>query len=314
MILITGGSGFLGLNLAWHLVNKGKRVLLFDARRVEVPSFLAPFWDNQANGVVGEIMDLPNLLSAIEKYSIETIIHAAYYQFAVSGERATLYQLLKGNLEGTTNVLEAARIFHLRRVSFISSFGVYFGSKSMFFREDLDLPLTFNIDVEGIKHACEQVCLPYVKEYGLSVVILRPDILYGPLSHGRRFPIRAMVENATARKSSDFSHIYGGSRTAFTYIKDTAKAISLVHLAQAPKYNIYNVGEGNLYNYFDFAQAIKEVIPDADIRLGTTRSAKDVDHPPMDIGRIKNEMGFIPDYDLKLAIKDYINWCREGKY
>ena len=314
MILITGGSGFLGLNLAWHLANKGEKVLLFDPRPVEVPSFLVPFWDNQVRGVVGDIMDLPNLLSTIEKYSIESIIHAAYYQFTVSGERGTVYQLLKANLEGTTNVLEAGRIFHLRRVSFISSFSVYFGTKSILFHEELDLPLTFDMDVQGIKHVCEQICLPYVKEYGLSLTILRPDRFYGPLSHGRRFPIRPMIENAVAHKPSDFFHIYGGNKAAYTYAKDTAKAISLVHLAKAPKHIIYNVGEGNLYNYFDFAQAIKEVIPSADIRLGTTALAKDMDLPPMNIERLKKEMEFIPDYDLKLAIKDYIHWLREGKY
>lgn len=314
MILITGGTGFLGMNLAWHLANKGEKVLLFDVRRAEVPSFLVQFWDNQIRGVIGDIMDLPNLLSTIEKYSIESVIHAAYYQFTVSGDRPSVYQALKANLDGTLNVLEACRIFRLRRVSFVSSLSVYFGTESVIFDEELDLPLTSNMDVQGIKHACEQICLPYVKEYGLSLTILRPDRFYGPLSHGRRFPIRTMVENATANKPSDFSHIYGGNKAPYTYIKDTAKAISLIHCAKEPEHTIYNVGEGNLYNYFDFAEAIKQVIPDADIRLGKTSSPDDIDYPPFSVERLKQEVAFIPDYDLPLAIKDYVYWLMEGRY
>lgn len=308
MILITGGGGFLGLNLARHLVDRGEEVLLLDNRPIQVPSFLAPFWDKQAKGVLGDLLDLPNLLNVIKEHSVDSIIHAAGF-FAGS-----IYQMLKINLEGTINVLEAGRLFRLRRISFISSETVYFGAKAAIFHEGLDLPLTFPTEVPTIKKAGEQICLFYAAQHGLSVPILRPARIYGPLSHGRRFPVGVMVDNAIAHKLVDLSETYGGGKAVYVYVKDCAKGISLVHLSKALKHNAYNLGDDASHSYLDFAKAIKEVIPDAEFRFGTTRSAKDIDFPDLSIEQIKTELGFVVDYDLKRAVKDYINWVRDGKY
>ena len=135
MILITGGMGFIGLHLAYHLANRGEKTLLLGPRAVEPPSFLASFWDNAVKGVSGDILDLPNLLKLIKEHSVDSIIHAANIK---SG---SLYKILRINLEGTANVLEAARIFDLRRLTFISSVTVYRGSKAELLGEDIDLPV-----------------------------------------------------------------------------------------------------------------------------------------------------------------------------
>lgn len=311
MILVTGGGGFLGFNLARHLLDAGERVLLLDNRPFEVPSFLVPFWDNQVRGVVGELLDLPHLLSIIEKHSVGSIIHAA---FLAEGQ-GTLYQGLKVNVEGTINILEACRIFGLRRFTFISSETVYFGIKTtVAFNEDMDLPVKSDGFIQAVKKADEQVCLLYAKQYGLSVPIIRPARIYGPLYHSGRIPVQSMIESAVTGKPVDLSHIYGGSKSTYIYVKDCSKGISLVHLAGALEHNVYNLGDGTSHSYLDFAQAIKEIIPDADIRFGKTRSEKDIDSPLLDIEQIKTEMGFTPNYDLRRGVRDYIDWVRDKKY
>ena len=316
-ILVTGGWGFLGLNVAWSLASRGMRVLLLSRRSVKVPSFLASFWDAEIRGVTGDISDLSSLLGLMEKHEVESIVHAAHYQFDVSGGKIPLYEALKGNLIGTANLLEAARTVPLKRVSFISSETVYFGVKNAAtLHEDLDLPLAgeADMDIAGIKRLGEQICLIYAQRYGLSIPILRLDRLYGPMSHGRRFPIGTMVECAVANRPCDVSHVYGGERANYTYIKDAAKGVALVHLASQLEHSIYNVAAGVMYSYLDFAEGLREVVSGAAITLGSTMSPTQREYPPLSVARIQKELGFRPDYDLKQALKDYTAWLREGIY
>ncbi len=100
----------------------------------------------------------------------------------------------------------------------------------------------------------------------------------------------------------------------FLYVRDCAKGISLVHLAPSLKHTIYNIADGKRHTLADFAEVIREFIPSVEIKLGTTRPATDVDLPETTIDRVREDVGFSPEYDLKRAVKAYIDWLRDGKY
>jgi UDP-glucose 4-epimerase len=313
MILITGGGGFIGLNLARDLVDRGQEVLLVRRSAFETPSFLAPYMGKQARISLGDIGDLPFLYRIIKEYSVESIIHAA----SLHAGTGTLYQALKSNVNGTSEILEAARIFGIRRVTFISSVSVYMTTQSMqIMHEDNDLPLLSSISpyISATKKAGEQICQLYRNEYKLSIPILRPPMVWGPMYHSGLQPQNTMVQNAVAGKPTDFSRLYGGRKMIFVYVRDCAKAISLVHLSPSLKHNVYNLSDGESHTLAEFEEAIREIIPSAEIILGTTRSEMDADLPEMSIGRIKEDVGFMPDYDLKRAVTAYIDWLRDGRY
>ncbi len=309
MILITGGGGFLGLNLAKVLVDRKEKVLLFARRPIQLPFSMEGFSDNQVMSVSGDLLDLSHLCSVVKEYGVESIIHCAHQHEG----RGSLSQTFKVNLEGTTHVLEAGRIFGLRRVSFISSATVYHGANVSAYHEDSDMPTESDGMIEAAKKAGEQICLLYMKRHGLSVSILRPPRIYGPYYYSGRIPVQTMVENAVANKPADLSHVHGESKSNYVYVKDCARGISLVHLAKTLPHSIYNVGDGVSISYSDIAQVIKEVIPEAVIRLGAIRTEKDVDRPPLDVRRIKEDAGFVAEYDLRQGIRDYIDWVRNGR-
>jgi len=223
---------------------------------------------------------------------------------------------MKVNLQGTADTLEAARIFGLKRVTFLSSVAVYMPCQDSLkvLHEDNELPVTSSDWITGSKKAGEQICQLYAKEYGLSIPIVRPPQVWGPLYWTRRSPIQNMVENAIAGKPTDLSGIYGGNKSPYVYVRDCAKAISLVHLTPSLKYGIYNISDGESHSLADFAQAIKEVIPGAQIKLGEKRPPGYMELPPMSIDRIKSDVGFTPYYDFKRAVRAYIEWVRDGKY
>jgi nucleoside-diphosphate-sugar epimerase len=113
---------------------------------------------------------------------------------------------MKVNLQGTVDILEAARIFDLRRVTFLSSISVYMptSTKREFLSEEDDLPAVSSEWIGGSKKAGEQICQLYAKQYGLSIPIVRPPQVWGPLYWTHRSPVHSMIENAIAGKPSDY--------------------------------------------------------------------------------------------------------------
>lgn len=311
MILITGGGGFIGLNTARYLVDRGQEVLLVRRHEFQLPSFLVPYANKQIRTVSGDIRELPFLYRLIRDYRIDSIIHLAMLREGLG----TLYQVVKANIDGTTEILEAAHVFGLRRVTLCSSEAVYIPFKTKLpLHEDMDLPVECSSFTSVTKKAAEQICQLYAKEHGLSVAIVRAPMVWGPLYFSRLQPVQLMIENAVAGKPTDYSHIYGEKKTNRIYIRDCAKAIGLIHLAPSLKHKIYNASDEVLYSLSDFVGAIREVISDVQIRLGTTKSPRDEDFPPISTGRIREEFGFTIDYDLKRGVKHYIDWLREEKY
>ena len=311
MILITGGGGFIGLSTARSLVDMGQEVLLVRRQRFELPSFLAPYLDKQVKVTQGDITELPTLYRLIREYNVDSIVHLAMLREHTGNN----YQILKVNIEGTTEILEAARIFGLKRVTFCSSVGVYqVARKPQLMQEDIDLPVVSQGYISATKKAGEQICQLYAANYGLSVPIVRPTGVWGPMYQSGFHLVMTMVHNAVAGKPTDLSNTCGLNKRHFVYVRDCARAISLVHLAPTLEHNIYNISDGVLRCWADFAEAIREVIPGAQIKLGTTRSEKDVDQPPISIERIKEDAGFTPGYDLKQALQSYVDWVRDGNY
>jgi nucleoside-diphosphate-sugar epimerase len=314
MILITGGGGFIGLNLARYLVDHDQQVLLVRRHAFEVPAFLAPYVGKQVNVVQGDITDPPFLYSLIKAYNVVSIVHAAVATETSSA--STLYQAVKSNIQGTADVLEAARIFGLRRVTFLSSIAVYFPQNSPrpTLSEEDDLPALTTEWIGGTKKAAEQVCLLYAKEYGLSIPIVRPPQVWGPLYWTHRSPVHTMIEKAIAGNPCDLSGVYGRSLAPYIYVRDCAKALGMIHLASSLKYNIYNIADRETHSLADFARVLKDIIPGARVKLGETKTERDVDRPPMNIARIQSDLGFSPDYTLKRAVGAYVDWLRDGKY
>ena len=120
-ILITG-AGLIGTNAARHATDAGHKVALFDLspNRDYIDKTVGP---GKSNIVAADMRDLPALLSALEKFNVDTIVHTA----GLIGSRVqeNSYTGATNNILGTVNILEAARLRKLRRVVYVSTFGVY---------------------------------------------------------------------------------------------------------------------------------------------------------------------------------------------
>lgn len=310
MIMITGGGGFVGLNIAHALMKKGQDVLLVQRHPIPRHPLLAPYWDKHVKQAAGNVLDWPFLCGLIKQYPIESLVHGAFDTAAVvrpEQMKSGLPQLVQVELEGSRNLLEIARIAGLRRLTFISSVDCYrgFPAECEVWHEDAYLPPVSFSPIANCKRAVEQMGFLYSKTYGLSFVSLRVGRVYGP-GASNPHPIRAMIESAAAGKAVDLSHVPGSTRSHTVYSKDVGEATSLIHLAPSLQHYIYNISDGTNPTMLEIARTIRELIPNVEITLGSAAQEKSPNRI-VDVKRIKDEFGFM-FCDLRTGIADYIAW------
>ncbi len=318
MILITGGLGFLGCNLAKLLCDGGERVLLTSNRNTNVPPLIAPFLGRSLSVTPLDITSLDSVSRLIQACGVTSIVHAA-----VRSEKGDtpLYQALDVNVTGTINVLEAARRAGIRRVLFISSEAVYQGmAQTTPFKEEEKLFITSDRFVPGTKKAGEILCLMYCEQYGMEAVSLRVTRVYGPLYKGIRNLPGHMVEKAAKALPIELGNYDPTEAHDFIYSKDAARALMLLLKARTLRHRIYNLGYGELTSVGEFAAVIKEALPQTVIHLGdgpgpltSTRTPMDI-HACVDISRLREETGFTPEYNPLRGVEHYIEWDRTGNF
>jgi UDP-glucose 4-epimerase len=318
MILITGGLGFLGCNLAKLLCDAGEVVLLTSNRNTEVPSLIAPFLGKNLKVAPLDITARENVSRTLDENGIRAIVHAA-----VRSEKGntTLYQAMDVNVTGTINVLEAAHRAGIKRVLFISSEAVYQGmTQTTPFEEEERLLITSDRFVPGTKKAGEILCLMYSQEHKMEALSIRLTRVYGPLYKGIRNLPGHMVEKAAKGLPIELGHYDPAEAHDFIYSKDAARALVLLLKAPSLRHRIYNLGYGKLTSIGAFADAVKQLLPDAEVHLGdhsgpltSTRTPMDI-HACVDISRLREETGFAPEYDAYRGVEHYVEWARGGIY
>jgi UDP-glucose 4-epimerase len=99
------------------------------------------------------------------------------------------------------------------------------------------------------------------------------------------------------------------------YARDCGRAIALVQTAGKLNHRVYNVGSGRATRNAEVADAVRAVIPDADIELAAGRGdGSGHADQYMDITRLREDTGYRPEYDTARAVRDYVQWLRtEGR-
>lgn len=318
MILITGGLGFLGCNLARLLCAADEEVLLTSNRNTEVPFLIAPFLGKNLKVAPLDITARENVSRILEQNGIRAIVHAA-----VRSEKGntTLYQAMDVNVTGTINVLEAAHRAAIKRVIFISSEAVYQGMTQVTpLKEEERLLITSDRFVPGTKKAGEILCLMYAHEYNMEAISIRLTRVYGPLYKGIRNLPGHMLETAAKGSPIELANYDPTEAHDFIYAKDAAQALFMLLKAPRLRHRIYNLGYGELTSIGTFADAIRRTLPELPVHLGdgpgpltSTKTPMDI-NACVDISRLREEVDFTPQFDPARALEHYLAWTRQGVY
>jgi nucleoside-diphosphate-sugar epimerase len=313
MIMITGGGGFLGLNIARSLVHSGKSVLLVQRHAVPPHPLLEPYWEKQVQQATGNVLDWPFLFGLVKQYSIESIVHGAFDTAAVTEPqnlKSGLCQLVQVELEGSRNLLEITRVAGLRRLSFISSLDCYRGwpDECDSWHEDAYLPPVSFSPIGSCKRSVEQLGFLYAKTCGTSFVALRVGRVYGP-GASKRHPIRIMVESAVKGTKADLPTVPSSTRMHPVYAEDVGEATRLIHESKSLRHYIYNISDGNNPSMLKVAEAIRGLVPNSEIILGPAGPEGKAPYKTVDVHRMKQEFGF-EFRNLRRGLEEYIRWTR----
>jgi UDP-glucuronate 4-epimerase len=312
--LVTGGAGFIGSHVCERLLRDGHSVWAFDdlnnfydpqlKRRNlrDIQSLAKPF-----EFVHGDLCDCVALDELFGSVKFDRVIHlAARAGVRPSLAEPALYQRV--NVEGTVNLLEAARKSGVKKIIIASSSSVYgVNSKVPFSESD---PIFSAISpYAASKLACESLGHVYHHVYGMDVTMLRLFTVYGP----RQRPDLAIRKFATLIHAGQPVPVFGdgGMARDYTYVTDTVDGI----IAAAQKefgFEIFNLGEsqtvtlGRLVELLEAALGKKAVIDRQPVPPG------DVPVTYADITKARARLGYHPQVKIEAGIKLFIDWFQKN--
>src|SRR5205823_12382725 len=93
-------------------------------------------------------------------------------------------------------------------------------------------------------------------------------------------------------------------------VKDCARGVQLLHLADGLTHRVYNIGGGRAVTNRELAEAVNAAVPGARIQLEPGRDPQAQQDRYMDVTRARDDLGYEPRYDIQTAIADYVAWLR----
>jgi threonine 3-dehydrogenase len=304
-ILITGGAGFIGAALATALIQRGEKVVIFD--KVVERSVVGE--DARIATVQGDVSNWPEVLQVVQERQIETIFHLAAMLSAPSD--ANPWAAVNVNAFGTFYVLEAARLFKVKKMIFTSSLGVYSVTQDTVVTEET--PQRPHQIYGVTKVFAELLGLYYQRKFGLDFRGVRFPQLIGPgvrsSGFGQYNPM--LIEAAITGDAFD---VWVPEETVIPlmYIKDAVRSLIMIYEAPEEKLatRVYNLGQiVPPPTARDVVEAVKEHYPDARI---TFKPNPNIVRALAKIPRVmkgdqaEREWGWKIEYTLRDTVKDFI--------
>ena len=315
-ILVTGGLGVNGCWVTRDLLTMGHEPVVFDNR----PDFtLLRDVSSEFAFVEGDITSLEQLTRACEEHRIERICHLA----AVYPDTADADPLLgfSVNALATVYVLEAARRTGIDRVSFTSSIGALSRMTEEHLEPQMipvteDFPAYPTSSVYGAaKVASELMGVQYHRLHGIDFAAMRFAAIYGLGKGAERHGRHNMIWGELIRSAIAGRPIVipqgGDQRLDLTYARDVAQSVIKACTVDSFEGHIFHIGSGRTYTLNDFADAIRAVIPGAQIEVGPgldPRGMGPLAYYALDITRARRELGYEPQYPPEAAIRDWLEW------
>jgi len=313
--LVTGGAGFIGSHVCERLLQGGHAVWAFDdlnsfydpalkQRNLrEIQSLAKPF-----EFIHGDLTDRSALDELFGSEKFDQIIHlAARAGVRPSLEQPGLYQRV--NVEGTVNLLEAARLRGVKKITIASSSSVYgVNSKVPFAESD---PIFSPISpYASSKLACEALGHVYHHVYGLDVVMLRFFTVYGP----RQRPDLAIHKFARLISAGKPIPVFGDGSTArdYTYISDILEGV-IACTQKEFGFEIFNLGESQTVRLSRLVELLEQALGKKAIIERQPAQPGDVPITCADISKARKQLGYDPGMKIEQGLPLFVDWLTRNR-
>jgi len=290
-ILVTGGTGFIGSNLARHLAGQSHQVFVTGLESKQnfgdLPvSFLGQSFTNLPWDKMG---------------AVDVVFHEAACNDTTLLDKREMFKM---NFDWSCQLFEEAKSAGVRKIVYASSTAVYGNTPPPFKESGPFEPL--NPYAES-KLALDEWATELIKNSPkLTVVGLRYCNIYGPGegNKGKRATLIYQLAQ-TMLKGNPSLFKYGEQKRDYLYIKDVVQANLLA--AQSKESGIYNCGFGQSVSFNDLVQVLNKV-------LGLSRKPEYIDNPyadryqsftECDMSKTYEKLRFVPEFDIQKGIRDY---------
>ena len=314
--LVTGGAGFIGSHVCERLLHDGHRVWIFD----DLNDFYDPqikrrtLADIQSLGkpstfVHGDLCDVNAVNQLFAATKFDQVIHlAARAGVRPSLEQPALYQRV--NVEGTVNILEAARKTGCQKITIASSSSVYGVNAKVPFSES-DPIFSAVSPYAASKLACEALGHVYHYIYGMDVAMLRFFTVYGP----RQRPDLAIHKFTKLIDAGKPIPVFGDGSTArdHTFISDILEGI-IACTKKEFGFEVFNLGESQtirldqLISLIESALGKKAVIDRQPLQPG------DVPITFADISKAQKRLGYQPQVKAEKGVPIFVDWFCKNRH
>lgn len=302
--LVTGGAGFIGSHIAAHLCSLGADVRVLDNFSTGKRENLEGL---PVTVIEGDIRDTACVASAVS--GMDTVFHQAALCSVTRSmqDPATTHDV---NVNGTLNLLEAARKIHLRRFVMASSSSVY-GDSDIFpkHEEMATAPLS---PYAVSKLVCELYCQLYWKAFGLDTVALRYFNVFGPRQDPTSEYSAVVPRFVQAMMQGESPRIYGDGLQSrdFTYVDDVVQAnIAAASSLYAPG-QVMNIACGNRWSLIDLINSLEKILKLQTRPVFENARPGDVKHSQASIHKAKTLVGFAPEVLFDEGLRSTVEWFR----
>ena len=308
-ILVTGAAGFIGSNLTDDLLNLGANVIgidnLFNGR---LENLEEAFENKNFQFYKGDIRDFSFLLEILK--DIDIIYHEAAFtsvpQSVIMPESCN-----DVNINGTLNVLNAARRRDVEKIIYASSSGVYGDTPTLPKKEDM---LRIPISPYGVsKLACESYMEVYHQVYGLNTISLRYFNVFGPRQQDSPYSGVIAIWLGRLIKNRNLIIFGDGHQSRdFTYIKDVVQANILASQNNISG-EILNIGAGSPIKVLELAKLMLKLTDKEHLEIiFDPPRPGDIIHSFADISKARELLKFQPKYNQEQGLRDYFKWyCKK---
>ncbi len=291
--LVTGGAGFIGSHTVKELVRLGQKVTVLDNLSGGKLENLAPV-NAQINFIKGDVCDYNALLDACN--GVDYVLHlAALTSVAESMDKPR--ETAQINVQGTANILEAAKQCGVKRVVFSSSAAIYNTNRQQ------DIPSNCQSPYAWSKQASENLCQLYTRVFGLETVVLRYFNVFGmgqDADRAHAAVIAKFVQMAQENKPLEIDWDGLQSRD-FVNVKDVVQA-NLLAMTKGVPGEIYDVASGHTCTLLELVDTLEKVSGQKLKQVSRPKRPGDVHQSSADISKIK-ELGYTPTVCLEEGLR-----------
>ncbi len=309
-ILITGGAGFVGSHLCEKYTSEGHTVICLDnfmsGNLVNVRHLLDY---RNFKLIKGDVRDF-DLLEKLMP-GVDVVFHLAA-QVHVDRSYIEPRLTFEVNVLGTQNILEAARIYDIKKVIHASTSEVY--GSALYVPINEEHPLNAPHPYGASKIAADRMCYAYIRTYGMNIAIVRSFNIFGPRQ--RDLGYGGVISIFTRRVLSEMPPIIYGSGLQtrdYTYVQDTVGAYDLILQHPEPLTEPINLGTGSEISILDLANMIIDLCDKKGkvepVHVGPRIG--EVKRLIADAGRAGQLLGWQPQFEFKEGLQTFVEWYKK---